>query len=387
MSTPLEDQNFADDIVQVKLYEASLPESKTFLPWHRPRKQFVRDRQWRTQIERMLTDSPLADGTLRYLGLPGADLLDLRHFHSEICESRNLKLRFLGFNSNARAASKGQTELNVALDEVLRLPYVDQKSDVLGDNFALIAQDDSIACRKAQEFGPYDVINLDFCDGFGGQVPGTPTNNYYEAIRKLFAIQARSKSPWLLLLTTRADSPNINATLLEALLNKYIANLVECANFKAASNEKFGIGDETGLRETIATANGLLQIFLTGLCKWFLAMSLAQQPPTTLKLCSVIGYRVDPKSEHEDLISLALRFTPTFYPVVDPLNVASLPVSIPNECDLATMALNRVASRVDADKVLLDDVTVNNEMIESSASLLVSARYDAQAYREWLDKG
>src|SRR4051812_14989998 len=98
---PEEEPGHADDIVEIRSYEAPLPVKRTFAPWHRPRKQFVRDHQWKVQINSMLADVPTEDGTLKYLGLPGADLLDLRHFHSEVCLPQNIGLRFLGFNSAA----------------------------------------------------------------------------------------------------------------------------------------------------------------------------------------------------------------------------------------------------------------------------------------------
>jgi hypothetical protein len=65
------EQSLADDIVGDGTYEASAPEQLKFLPWHRPRKQFVRQRQWSAEIERLLDDCPITDGKLKYLGLPG----------------------------------------------------------------------------------------------------------------------------------------------------------------------------------------------------------------------------------------------------------------------------------------------------------------------------
>lgn len=381
---PPNEEQHADDIVQIASYEASSPGTKEFLPWHLPRKQYVRHHQWCEQIGRMLDDSPLADGTLKYLGLPGVDLLDLRHFHSMVCEPRNINLRFLGFNSSARPSSTAQTQLNISLDEVSRLARVDPLSLVIGDNFALVAKENSIACRKARELGPYDVINLDLCDGFGARAPGDLSNNYYDAVNSLFALQARSKSPWLLLLTTRADKQNVDSEVLRTLIGKYIDNLANCQPFREASIEKFGIGTEETLWAAMDTPDGLLSVFLTGLCKWFLGLALAHQPPTSVELRSVIGYRVGQEAEHEDLISLALRFTPTFVPASDPLGLANQPVAIPSECTLSTRALNRVAKRVDADKKLSDDADLNQNMIDATAVLLGLARYDVDAYRAWL---
>lgn len=262
------DEEHADDIVEVVKYEAPMPsDAKDFLPWHRPRKQYVRHYQWCHEINRMIGDTPPAGGLLKYLGLPGVDLLDLRHFHTEVCQTKNVKLRFLGFNSSARPASMAQTELNVSLDEVRKLSLVDQMSEVIGDNFAQVANQDSIAFQKARQLGPYDVMNLDLCDGFGAQAPGTRDNSYYEAVNSLLTIQARNVNPWLLLLTTRADRPNVNAEVLQTLLGKYVSNLAQCAPFRKASRDCFDIETADALNAAAETTAGFLPVFLTGLCK------------------------------------------------------------------------------------------------------------------------
>ena len=153
-----DNQSLADDIVTAVAYEAPLPMAKEFLPWHRPRKQYVRQHQWCTQIKRLIQEHPLSDGTLKYLGLPGVDLLDIRHFHEDICKPDNVRFRFLGFNTNALSGSDAQIELNVSLDEIRKLSLVDEQSNVIGDSFALLANSKSIACQRAQELGPFDVI-------------------------------------------------------------------------------------------------------------------------------------------------------------------------------------------------------------------------------------
>jgi hypothetical protein len=377
-----QENDHADDIV-LATYEAPLPAKREFLPWHRPRKQFVRQYQWCEQIGRLLELVEVADGTLKYLGLPGIDLLDLRYFHSEICEKRNLALRFLGFNTDAKPTSLAHTELNVSLDEVRRLNRIDPLSDVIRDSFVLLGNEDSLACRRTRELGPYDVVNLDLCDGFGAH-PATMTNSYYNAVASLLALQSRLKTPWLLLLTTRADRQNVDDGVLEALLRKYIENLANCEAFREGSREKFAIETEAALVTASGTPEGLLPVFLTSLCKWFLALALAHQPPTTVELCSVHGYRVTEGSGIEDLVSLALKFTPTFVPADDALGLAHQSTDLPNECALSAKALKRVAKRVNVDKILADDADLNNEMIDATATLLSLARYDVEAYRAWL---
>jgi hypothetical protein len=128
----------------------------------------------------------------------------------------------------------------------------------------------------------------------------------------------------------------------------------------------------------------LLAVFLTGLSKWFVGLALAHQPPTSVELRSVFGYRVDKGVEHEDLISLVFKFTPTFVPAPDLLGLANSKAAAPDEGTLATRALKRVAKRIDADKKLSDDATLHQSMVDATAHLLGLARYDVEAYKAWL---
>jgi hypothetical protein len=384
---PEEEPGYADDIVEIRSYEAPLPVKRTFAPWHLPRKQFVRDHQWKVQLNSMLADVPTEDGTLKYLGLPGADLLDLRHFHSEVCLPRNIGLRFLGFNSAAQPLNSGQTEFNVSLDEVLRLPGIDQRSMVLGDSFERVGNDNSLAWKKARDLGPFDVINLDLCDGFASGAPSSLSDTHYDAVNKLMSLQARRKGPWLLLLTTRVGAGHVHADVLQRLVRTYAANLTQCPAFLAASRNLLAVDDQATLETVKGTANGLISIFLCGLCKWLIRIGLQHQPPTTAEVKSVIGYRVVQGSEHIDLVSLAVRFSPTFRPIDDPLGLAQQPVVAPDECTPSERALRRVVDRRDADHILHENPGLKEQLVNATATLLEQARYDCTAYRAWVEAG
>src|SRR4051812_13554844 len=50
-----------------------------FEPWHHPVKQIVRDEQWAKLVAKLFDEDGVPpDGILRYLTLPGNDLLDVR---------------------------------------------------------------------------------------------------------------------------------------------------------------------------------------------------------------------------------------------------------------------------------------------------------------------
>jgi hypothetical protein len=333
----------------------------------------------------LLAEIQLEGNVLKYLGLPGDDLLDLRYFHSAICEPRKMQLRFLGFNRSADPKSPAQAELNISLDEVRKLSGIDPRSDIIWDDFCLVANDSSKAWSRAKDLGPYDIINLDLCDGFGAHEPGVLDDTYYTAVTRLMSLQARNKNPWLLFLTTRAEKRHVHVDLLQRLLDKYLQNLVNCPPFKTASTTIFAIDDEATLNAAAGTPEGHLAVLLVGLCKWLLGLAVGQQPPSKVELKSVIGYRVFAGAPHDDLVSLALRIEPTFAPVDDPMGIANHPRAQPTECGLAAEVLNPVSLRSCADKLLADDSDLRAQLITAMGNLLRLARYDVDAYHAWLE--
>jgi hypothetical protein len=379
----------ADEIFPITTYEAPMPSQvkRRFQPWHRPRKQYVRHHQWCHEVKKLVKAKAPTEGVLKYLGLPGDDLLDLRYFHSAICEPYGVKLRFLGFNRGANPKSPRQIDLNISLDEVKRLNRIDPQSEVLGDDFTRVANQKSIAFERTCAHGPYDIINLDLCDGFGAKEPGELDDSYYTAVSSLLSLQARNANPWLMFLTTRADKANVNANLLQKLIDKYCCNLEQHSAFKDASRQHFAIETSEAVTQAIGQPDGLLHVFLTGLCKWFVALALEHQPPTSVEVLSVFGYRVNKGAACEDLVSLAIKFTPTFNLVSDPVGLAAQPNTSPSEGSMATKALGRVATRIDADLKLSQDTVLFQSMTEATVCLLEPARYDVDEYRAWAAAG
>lgn len=376
--------DLGDDVFGTTTYEAALPLKKEFLPWHRPRKQLVRKDQWCHEIGLLLDTFKSDDGRLRYLGLPGADLLDIRSFHSEICIPRNLRLRFLGFNSAANPDSPGQPDLNVSADEVRKLELVDPASDIIWDDFTLLANPDSFAWKRASELGPYDVINLDLCDGFGGAPPGRLGATHYNAVNRMLSLQARRKHPWLLLLTTRVNRTSVHDDVLEVLLQRYLDNLSDCPAFLAASKERFSIASESELRGAVQDPPRLVTMYLVGICKWLIGLTANQAPPSKIEVRDTLGYRVNAGAPCEDLMSLAVKLEPSLIPGKDPSGLALQPSMPLDECVLATRALKLIGKRRDADEILNADTALHEQMIEETAALLHLARYDVAAYRRWV---
>jgi hypothetical protein len=376
--------DLAADIVGLPAYEAPRPKQKEFLPWHRPRKQFVRVEQWCVEIGRMLQGRAIAPTSLKYLGLPGIDLLDLRHIYKTLCAPGNLGFAFLGFNTALASNKDDQTEINISLDEVRRLPLVDEASDVLKDDVCLLGDKNSLAFERARAFGPFDVINLDLCDGFGKHPPGTLTKSHYQALAGVLKVQLLNKASWLLLLTTRVGHNDVHKELLDIFVDMYGANLDNHAAFRALSEKSFGIGVRSDIGAKAATEKGHADLFLTGLCKWISSLAINNNPKATIQVRSVMGYKVAPQSTCEDLVSVAVEFTPHPATIVDPSGVIVDPNEVPNESKMALASLRKVAERSDVDRILWEDQPVRELMLADMKELMETARYDVAAYLDWV---
>ncbi len=175
---------------------------------------------------------------LRYLGLPGIDLLDLRYFHSQICLQRNIDLIFLGFNTEAQDGTSAQVELNISLDEVKKLPKVDPRSLIVNFDIASLANENSLAFKRAKTLGPFDVSTSIFAMASASQIRVLLKTTNTMPWGQLLSLQFRNKNPWLLLLTTRAGSSHVHSNFLGRLVQKYSDNLVSCDEFRTLSGSE-----------------------------------------------------------------------------------------------------------------------------------------------------
>lgn len=351
---------------------------KEFQPWHRPRKQFVRREQWSALLRRLFDGRPTTD-PLRYLGLPGFDLLDLRYLYEEICRADERPMRFLGFNTEAQPGSAAHIELSLSLDEVRRLPNVDPMSNVIHDDFRRIAAEASIAWDRTLSLGPFDVVNIDLCDGLATDPPGMEAS-IYAALARLVALQVRSDKPWLLLVTTRIGRGMFDPDAEQRLLEIFRANVGACDGFVEACADLLE-ADPASIDTAGCSETDFLGLMVVALAKWVSA--LAQAPgPNRVELASTHGYRVEPGAACEDLVSLALRFEPVIAAPTDALS-PSPPVPV-DECAIAKAIARRAAARRDVDAILTERVELHEALAMETEALLMLARYDVAGYRAWL---
>lgn len=359
-------------------YAAPRTAPKEFKPWHKPRKQFVR-RNHLAGLLRPLLNAREAEDPLCYLGLPGTDLLDLRYLHEELCQESERPFRFLGFNKEATPGSPAQLQLSVSLDEVRRLPNVDKQSDVIHEDFRRISDQKSVAWSYARRLGPFDVINIDLCDGLASESPQN-SESIYDAIALLMALQAKNPNPWILLITTRIGRRMFDTNAERRLMDHFRHNVTSCEGFAEACEQVLDANANSIDPEECSELD-LLILMTAAIGKWL--SKLAQiQGPSRVELARTEGYRVNPRSDVEDLVSLALRFDPVFEVPANPLSPAiHSPV---DECDIAKAILRKASSRNNVDAILKMCPVLNEEMIVESMRLLAKARYNVCEYRTWL---
>ena len=321
-------------------YLPTQTEPKEFKPWHKPRKQFVRREQLSALLRRLYEQREQGD-PLRYLGLPGTDLLDLRYLHEKLCRANDRPLRFLGFNTEAQPGNSAYVQLSVSLDEVRRLPNVDAQSEVLHDDFRRIGNPNSIAWSRTRRLGPFDVVNIDLCDGLASDPPQND-GSIYEALAQLMALQARNPNPWLLLVTTRIGHGMFDADAEKRLIGLFRENVANCEGFAEAC-EHLLESDVESIDPATCSEADLLNLMTAAIGKWLSALVQAHGP-SRVGLASTHGYRVDPIATWEDLVSLALRFEPVIAASPDPLSPTA-PASV-DECATAKAILRRSVHRL-----------------------------------------
>jgi hypothetical protein len=391
------DSDLSDGIVPDELPKHSSLSStlrKDFKPWHRVRKQFIRERQWNHEI-RFLAQRYLRrelDRPVRCLVLPGEDLLDVRCVWRGLQEE-GCELRFLGFNNSAMAQDR-RRHLDVAESAVTQLSKISKDSHVISDAFQNIARKTTHAFQALRNYGPFDVVNLDLCDSLIPRgKPGEMEANY-SALHQLLCYQLeRQRTPWLLFATTQVDRETANQPEINKLAQPLRENCNQHGSFADALEKIIprsafqAIGHALDI--SALDADHLTNVFGIVLGK-FLMRSLAQSSPRcSVKLLSSYRYSIKPDT-NVGMLSVGFLISPHFTPPVDVTGISTLQPNVrqfPDELECAIEMVSVAARIRDVDEILATDPELKANLTNSSADLLAEASYDREEYLRWVAAG
>lgn len=379
--------NELEDFLPIQPAPAA-PAKRDYQPWHKPRKQYIRRKQWCQEIGRLIRkiDIPADSKVFRYLTLPSEDMLDVRVLEDSLAHA-DLKLRYLGF-FNTQPGSENDLRMNISENEVKELARIDENSQVFRDLLETAGNRKSKAFRALEEHAPFHAVNIDLC-GHLAAPRRENANSCIDAIRSIAEVQARKTSQgWLFFLTTRVQPDQFDADHLSAFVAAILDNMGKSAEF---SNSVSAIFDRDGaaLIERLEKAREMNQeefrrFFCIGFGKWFLAFLMAAHPQTQVEMLPSYYYAIQ---GGRDMLSLAFRCTPRIMVPVDPYGLVQAGsqqnAGMLDEVALGVKVAHQSAELVNIDQVLAADAVLMERMIEDSMRFLQSAHFDVSDYRNF----
>jgi hypothetical protein len=377
----------------------SITLKKNFLPWHKPRKQYIRNNQWNAATASLIDHLRLNEKgrSLQYLSFPGSDLLDVRSLYST-CASKEVRLKFIGLNEITADDKESLMDQLISVNELRGLQYIDPSSDVYEDQLERLCVNKSIAQQQViKPSTSYDVINIDLCRSMLESPPKEKQSNYYDALFKLLRHQADNRTEdWLFFVTTRTNQDMVNDSafrkfieVLEQIFDLDQTVYDKCNELKIFSEDVLVNRRINPEKIDPFSFNNLVS---AGIGKWVLS-ALADRPPAhKSKMLTLFGYNVfQQKNGPCDMMSFGFWCKHIPNKAIDTFGLAGSGVNLNAESlDLAVSkarvtVIESVSKVVDVDLHMSNDETFE-EMLRASSALMKSARYDVDSYIDWARK-
>ena len=373
-----------------------------FASWHLPRKQWVREVQWAEQCRRLIRDGALADDQpVRYLTLPGNDLLDI-HCVGEICQSTDRILRYLGFHSRLGQADN-RARVSLAEQVVRNQVPIHDRSLIVNYDVLTLGSSKSLATYALKPFQSFDLVNLDVCDSFADR----DHRSSHQAVRKILERQISTRrQSWLLFLTSGCDPgsiPDSDWSGYVEILNENIANQQFAEQLAGALGQQTDqLSNHLSLSMSdLARHATLAKLFSIGIGKWL--VRCVSDNRWNVSMPSSACYRrgmynhehQDQIPDHPEMVSLVFRFDPIDETIQDSSSFGTLggsisadpqPIVCGSEPALAIAMAGRLRQMRDLDDhfALDSESEVNMRYRDRTENLLRDRNYDIGAYRRFV---
>lgn len=389
------EESFDDFALPEETGEIASPEPLSFAPWHKPRKQFVRKHQWvhhaNGTIKTLKEAGHLdANSPVRYLTLPGPDLLDVK-LMADVCADQNVSLHYTGF-CYVRETEAARLRRNTQQFEIDRGTQILPGSGVHISRLEEITRANSEAKTLMERGGPYTIVNIDACEPIANE-DGNQTGRLVDAIRTIVDYQLNaSRQPWLLYLTTPVQTDSVSADAITALYDQVRQNVAADTVFADELAGRYSGGEDIEqylVRASQENGHEFVRTITLGVSKWL--VHLAEQANFNVKKLPAVCYSMFRKEPYlPNMISTCFLFLPRQFPILD--NTGLTPNAQPQTGQTAISdhirALRKSVEIENIDETLADDQELRKKLAAETKTLLGSVGYDVDhpenGYDIWL---
>lgn len=387
-------QQIADDVLPAPIDDLAVPVGlNTLFPWHRPRKQLVREEQWiyfsRHLIEREkgrpgLPERPDAYPEVRYLTLPGIDYLDVRQL-ADLCRECDCCLTSTGFQSGGEGNSY-VARAQLREKSLIDAGHITSHSHTFPRRFEDIIHTSNQVYRDLKSRGPFHIVNIDACGSIAA-AGADHGNRLIDAVYRIVELQLEIMTGrWLLFVTTDVQPNSIARQTLDGLCDAIFSNADTNGDFRNLAAPLLDPG-EADIRAAARNASEragttFLRLFSLGLAKWLL--DLARGKNWDMQTHHPYCYSTMPgDDETPSMTCLAFEFVPPPPGLQHRFGVARAePAPDPEREDTSVRAANKIAGMDNADFKVSSNEQLRIRMIENLRKLLKEAGYAPGALEE-----
>ena len=381
-------RRLADDVLPPRVDEPAVPTKlDRLLPWHTPRKQLVRERQWLHLGRRLIEKEKGRPGLperedeqpeVRYLTLPGIDYLDVRQLGEE-CRNSGCRLTSTGFQSGGERNSevaRARWREQALVDE----GFITGNSHTFPRRFEDIAHVEAPAYRDLKRRGPFHIVNVDACGSIALPNADHP-NRLIDAVYRVVELQLQLKrGRWLLFLTTDARPDSVAELTLNRLSEAILSNATASDDFRMTALPLLDARQDD-VRKAVEAASGeagirFLRLFGLGMAKWLL--HLARSKEWDMKTHHPFCYStMSGGDETPSMVCLAFEFLSPPPGLHDQFRVVHTePAPDPTHEDTSIRAAEKIANMANADCRIRADGPLRAQMADILRNLLAEAGYD-----------
>ena len=389
------DQQIADDVLPARADDLAIPiELNQLMPWHRPRKQFIRERQWIHFSRQLINEQQNTPGLpipsqgapeVRYLTLPGTDYLDVRLL-GELCRTLGCCLTSTGFLAGGEN-NPHVARAKIREEALIKAGYITDNSYTFRRRFEDVTPAQGQAYREIQRKGPFHIINIDACGSIAAPAADHATR-LIDAIYRIIEFQFANKTGrWLLFVTANVSHESIAAETLCRLCEAVYENAAENENFRNSVLSLFG-ENGTDITDVVSEISGrtgeeFIKLFSLGFAKWLLHLAHAKKwnIHTHRTYCYSTSYQGD--GAPTMVVCLAFEFLPPPPGLPDRFQVSRAePIAARQGRDTSLRVVTKISEMANLDDMMEACAELRERMVARTKQLLEEAGYSPEVLRE-----